>query len=188
MPALTPFIKIERHFGLWLFIFLLTSSAMGIALYYQYALAWEPCVLCVHVRIYMLGIMLLSGLMMFLGRFQGLRTLGFLAQSTLAIPLFLTCRQLYRVEVGLEQAGCLFSAGLPTWFDLEAWLPAIFEVRSTCGESPVVFANITMAESLYIGSAFSMGCAILLALLSIVVFFRNFKNRFLLIHLLCSLF
>lgn len=140
---------------------------MAVALYYQYAMAWEPCVLCIHIRIYMLGLMVLSLLMVFLARFKFIRLFAYFGQSALAIPLFLSCRELYRIEVGLELAGCMFNAGLPSWFDLEAWLPAVFEVRSACGDSPELLFNITMAEALYIGSAIAMLGAILLTLLSI---------------------
>lgn len=149
---------------------------MGIALYYQYAMAWEPCVLCIHIRIYMLGLMALSLLMIFLSQIKLIRLLGFIGQSALAIPLFLKCRELYRIEIGLEEAGCLFNAGLPTWFDLEAWLPSIFEVRSACGDSPNIILNITMAEALYIGSAVAMVAAVLLVLISLFGLFKQVKN------------
>lgn len=140
---------------------------MGVALYYQYAMAWEPCVLCIHIRIYMLGLMALSLIMIFLARFKHINLVGFIAQSALAVPLFLTCRELYRIEVGLQEAGCMFNAGLPAWFDLETWLPSIFEVRSACGDSPELLFNISMAEALYIGSTISMVGAILLVILSL---------------------
>tara|TARA_R110002049_G_scaffold275406_2_gene453460 strand:+ start:552 stop:824 length:273 start_codon:yes stop_codon:yes gene_type:complete len=85
--------KLERHFSLWLFIFILATSSMAVALYYQYALAWEPCVLCIHVRIIMLGLMLLSLLMIFLSKFKVIRLMGFLIQSVLAVLLFLKCHR-----------------------------------------------------------------------------------------------
>ena len=148
MSVLSSLLKIERHFALWLFIFILTATSIAIALYYQYTLGWEPCVLCIHIRIIIFGLMLLALLMMFLTRYKFIRFLGFIAQSSLAILLFLKSRELYRVEKGLEEAGCMFNAGLPAWFDLEAWLPSIFEVRTACGDSPELLFNITMAEAL----------------------------------------
>jgi len=165
--------KLERHVGLWLFIFLLTTGSMAVALYYQYALAWEPCVLCIHVRVIMLGLMAVSLLMVFLAKFNIVRLIGFLTQVALAVLLFVKCRELYRIEKGLEEAGCMFSAGLPSWFDLEAWWPSVFEVRSACGESPELLFNITMVEGLYIGSFIAMIAAILLSLLSILNIFKN---------------
>jgi len=114
--------------------------------------------------------------MILLSKFKLIRLLSLIAQSAIAIPLFLTCRELYRIEVGLQQAGCMFNAGLPAWFDLEAWLPSIFEVRSACGDSPVLLFNITMAEALYVGSAIAMLGAVLLTLLSIFSIFKHTKT------------
>lgn len=146
---------------------------MAVALYYQYALAWEPCVLCIHIRVVMLGLMLLALCMIFLSKFKAIRVLGFLAQSILAVFLFMKCRELYRIEVGLQEAGCMFNAGLPDWFNLEAWWPSVFEVRTACGESPELFFNISMAEGLYFGGAIAMVAAILVALLSLFSLFKS---------------
>ncbi len=173
MSLLNSALKIERHVALWLFIFLLTSASIAFALYYQYVLEWEPCVLCIQIRIIMFGLTLLAFLMIFLSRIKLIRLFGFIGQSVLGVLLFLKCRELYRIEIGLDEAGCMFNAGLPSWFDLEAWLPSIFEVRSACGESPKVLFDITMAQALYYGSAISMVAAILLLIISIFGFFKS---------------
>lgn len=146
---------------------------MAVALYYQYALAWEPCVLCIHVRVIMLGLMALSLAMVFLCRYTALRLVGFLTQSALAVWLFIKCRSLYRIETGLDEAGCMFNAGLPSWFDLEAWWPSVFEVRTACGESPELFFNITMVEGLYIGSALAMAGSFILLLICLINLVKN---------------
>lgn len=173
MTLLNRLITAEQSPILWLFIFILSSASMGFALYYQYALDWDPCVLCIHIRIIMFGLILLSLMMIYLCRFRALRLIGFLGQTALATLLYQRANELYRVEIGLEDAGCLFSAGLPSWFDLEAWLPSLFEVRSACGVSPNVLLNITMAESLYLTSAFALVVASILSLLSIGLFIRD---------------
>lgn len=146
---------------------------MGVALYYQYALEWDPCVLCIQIRIIMFGLILLSFIMIFLSRFKIAKPLAYILQSILAVFLFIKCRELYRIEVGLEDAACMFNAGLPEWFNLEAWLPSLFEVRSACGDSPELLFGITMAEALYVGSAIAMVLAITLSLVSLL----NLKNE-----------
>ena len=173
MSLLNSALKIERHVALWLFIFLLTSASIAFALYYQYVLEWEPCVLCIQIRIIMFGLTLLAFLMIFLSRIKLIRLFGFIGQSVLGVLLFLKCRELYRIEIGLDEAGCMFNAGLPSWFDLEAWLPSIFEVRSACGESPKVLFDITMAQALYYGSALALILSLLLSLLSIYALFSR---------------
>lgn len=163
-------LNLEKHLGIWLVAFLISTSSMLGALYYQYYLDWDPCVLCIQIRVIMAGIMLVSGLMIFLTRFPLMRLIGFSSQAALAIYLFIKCRALYRIETGLDQAECMFNAGLPDWFNLEAWWPSVFEVRTACGDSPVLLMGITMVEALYYTSAVAMVLAVLLTCLSLYAF------------------
>src|SRR5690606_29604098 len=150
------------HIGIWLVALIVSSASMLGALYFQYYLAWEPCVLCIQIRVIMAGIMLLAAAMLALVRFPVFRMLGFITQAALSILLFIKSRAIYRVETGLDQAECMFTAGLPAWFNLEAWWPSVFEVRSACGDSPELVAGITMVEALYYASAFAMVLAVIL--------------------------
>lgn len=159
-------LNLEKHLGIWLAAFLISTSSMLGALYYQYYLDWDPCVLCIQIRVVMAGIMLVSGLMLFLARFPLMRLIGFISQALLAVYLFIKSRALYRIETGLDQAECMFSAGLPEWLNLEAWWPSVFEVRSACGDSPELLMGISMVEGLYYSSAVAMLIAILFACLS----------------------
>jgi disulfide bond formation protein DsbB len=166
-------LNIEKHIGIWLAVLIVSSAAILGALYFQYYLAWEPCVLCIQIRVIMAGIMLLSALMLVLFRLPALRLIAFIAQAALAVLLFIKSRAIYRVETGLDQAECMFTAGLPEWFNLEVWWPSVFEVRSACGDSPELLAGITMVEALYYASAASMLAAIVLAGLSAYAFTRS---------------
>ena len=66
----------------------------------------------------------------------------------------------------MMESSCLMNAGLPSWFNLEQWLPAIFEVRGFCGESPEVFFGVSMAEALMPASIVVLIVTSLAALLS----------------------
>jgi disulfide bond formation protein DsbB len=44
-------------------------------------------------------------------------------------------------------------AGLPPWFALDHWLPAVFGVQASCGFTPIVAFDVTMAEALIAISA-----------------------------------
>ena len=167
-------LQLEKHIGIWFAALLLSSSAMLGALYYQYYLDWEPCVLCIQIRVIVAGIMLLSALMLFLSRFSLLRFIGFTTQAGLSVWLFIKSRAIYRIETGIDQAECMFNAGLPEWFNLEAWWPSVFEVRSACGDSPELMFGITMVEALYYTSAITMSVAVLLMCLS---FFALIKTK-----------
>ena len=60
--------------------------------------------------------------------------------------------QLYGVEQGFIMGSCEMASGLPAWFALDKWIPAIFEVQTTCGYTPELFFKITMAETLLVYS------------------------------------
>lgn len=170
-------LNLEKHIGIWLAAFLISTSSMLGALYYQYYLDWDPCVLCIQIRVIMAGIMLVSGLMLFLTRFPLMRLIGFTSQAALAVYLFIKCRALYRIETGLDQAECMFNAGLPDWLNLEVWWPSVFEVRSACGDSPELLMGITMVEALYYASAVAMVLAVLLTCVSLYAFVRTQAPR-----------
>ena len=40
--------------------------------------------------------------------------------------------------------------GLPWWFALDKWVPWLFEVQTSCGYTPLIIFNITMAEVLLV--------------------------------------
>ena len=60
---------------------------------------------------------------------------------------------LYQIENGMGSASCEFFLGFPTWFALDQWLPALFEVRNLCSYTPEMLLGISMAESLMMAAA-----------------------------------
>ncbi len=159
---------LEKHIAVWLAAFIFSTSALLGALYYQYYLEWEPCVLCIQIRVIMAGIIVLSALMLLLHRYPIARFAGYTLQSVLAVLLFLKSRAIYRIEKGIDQAECMFNAGLPEWFNLEAWWPSLFEVRSACGDSPLLFLNLSMVDALYYASIAALPIVFILTLASFV--------------------
>ena len=63
---------------------------------------------------------------------------------------------------------CSMDAGLPVWFALDKWLPALFQVQASCGRTPVLAANVTMAEALMAVSAAAIAVTALVSVGSIV--------------------
>jgi disulfide bond formation protein DsbB len=53
-------------------------------------------------------------------------------------------------------------AGLPPWFALDQWFPALFEVQAACGYTPFILFQITMAEILMVLSAMRLSLAVAL--------------------------
>lgn len=148
----------------WLFFILLGLAMESIALFYQYGLEYSPCVLCIHVRIWVAG-MILTALAGLLLRNSWLpRTLSLLVMTAIMVGMLERSWLLFGTERGTITGSCDMESGLPAWFALDAWFPAIFKVRDACGYSPELLFGITMAEALLVMSA-----ALLLLSLSMTI-------------------
>ncbi len=137
----------------WVALLLIGLSLEATALYYQYALDEWPCVLCIHIRIWIAAFVLISLLGVLVNRsIILLRTLHLL--SVVAMAGFLERSwQVLAVERGWVFGECDMELGMPAWFALDKWLPSVFEVQTSCGYTPLILFNITMAEVLLAISA-----------------------------------
>lgn len=118
------------------------------ALYYQYALNRPPCSLCIHARLW-IAALIVVGIAGLLSR--QLRP-GRLAAGLLTIGIAAGLAQrswlLLGTERGWHFGTCKNHAGLPNWFALDQWFPAIFGVKDACGRTPELAFGISMAEGL----------------------------------------
>jgi disulfide bond formation protein DsbB len=162
-------IDLGRHRRYWALLILAGLALEGGALYYQYALDEWPCVLCIHVRILVIGFVLLGLLAIFFTEsvaamrlFHGLNTL-------LMAWLVERSWQVLAVERGWVFGDCAMDLGMPSWFALDKWLPSVFEVQTACGYSPLILFEITMAEALLVIS-------ILLLIISAALFVTSWQD------------
>ncbi|HHJ13644.1 MAG TPA: disulfide bond formation protein B [Gammaproteobacteria bacterium] len=141
-------------------LILLALVMEATALYYQYRLEYWPCVLCIHVRVWLLGLMA-AGLLVWLTRRRGY-ALGaaWLLVGVVGAGLLDRSGRLLGTERGWIEGSCAMESGLPDWFALDRWFPGLFQVMEPCGYTPELLFGITMAEALV---AFSV-LLILLAL------------------------
>lgn len=141
----------QRHY--WVVLVLIGLSLEATALYYQYVLDEWPCVLCIHIRIWIVAFILIGLIGMFGSRsIILLRTLHLL--SVVAMAGFVERSwQVLAVERGWVFGDCDMDLGMPAWFALDKWLPSVFEVQTSCGYTPLILFDITMAEILLLVSA-----------------------------------
>ena len=162
-------IDLGRRRRYWALLVLAGLALEGGALYYQYALDEWPCVLCIHVRILVIGFVLLGLLAIFFTEsvaamrlFHGLNTL-------LMAWLVERSWQVLAVERGWVFGDCAMDLGMPPWFALDKWLPSVFEVQTACGYSPLLLFDISMAEALLVFS-------ILLLIISAALFVTSWQD------------
>ena len=151
----------------WTLLFVLGVGLEAAALFHQYVLDEWPCVLCIHVRIWVLGFTLVALIALFTGGNQWLQRGLHLLNSVMMLGFVERSWQTLAVERGWVFGDCNMESGLPPWFALDKWFPAMFEVQAACGYTPLIIFNITMAETLLALSSILL----LLSLLMLIVSF-----------------
>ena len=145
--------KLSQQRSYWIALVLIGLSLESAGLYYQYALGEWPCVLCIHIRIWIAAFIVIGLIGVFVNQSIILhRALHLL--TVVAMAGFLERSwQVLAVERGWVFGDCDMNLGMPAWFALDKWLPSIFEVQTSCGYTPLLLFNITMAEVLFVVSA-----------------------------------
>jgi disulfide bond formation protein DsbB len=122
----------------------------GIALYYQYALQFYPCALCVQVRAWVLGAIFSSAVGLYFRSNFWIRF--FCLTLTLACISggLYTSNYAWGVENGTVISTCSMGAGFPAFMPLDQWLPFFFGANGPCGQSPLMWFGFSMVELLLI--------------------------------------
>jgi len=162
-------IDLGRQRRYWALLILAGIALEAGALYFQYALDEWPCVLCIHVRILVLGFILIASLAIFFTQSPAAMRLFHGLNSLLMAWLVERSWQVLAVERGWVFGDCAMDLGMPSWFALDKWLPSVFEVQTACGYSPLILFDITMAESLLVIS-------ILLLIISAALFVTSWQD------------
>lgn len=157
-------LQISSNKWFWIALLCLAISFEVIALFYQYVLNYMPCVLCIHTRIWVLGMIIVSFLALVIYKNEkGLLFVQFL-MTVMAAGLFERAYQLLGTERGYLAGSCSMESGLPGWFALDEWLPSVFKVWEPCGYTPELLFGVTMAEALIVSSCLLLIVNVLLTL------------------------
>lgn len=147
----------------WLSYIAGSVGLLLLALYFQYVNDELPCLMCIQVRLW-LSLLILIAVFGLLVRDKGmLNWLSNLSVVVVAVGLLERSYMLLGTERGFVFSDCGFDLGLPAWLPLESWLPWFYEVKTSCGYTPEIFFNITMAEAL-------MAMSVSLLLFSVSIF------------------
>ena len=142
-------------------------SMEAVALFYQYVLDEMPCVMCIQVRLWVIALIIVALLVLLLHRLAFIPVLGHLLTVVIAVGLLERSWQLLGTERGFVDGECGFNLGLPAWFTPDTWLPALFQVQTSCGYTPELLFGVTMAEALIVGSAIFVLVSVAMSLAAI---------------------
>jgi disulfide bond formation protein DsbB len=139
----------------WLVLLVGALAAEAVALYFQYGLDYGPCVLCIHIRLWLFALILVALVALLLPRCPKVQIGGRLLTLIIALGFTERSWRTLAIERNWIESSCSFDSGLPSWFTPGEWWPLMFEIWESCGYTPEVLFGFTMAEMLAVsGSLF----------------------------------
>ncbi len=160
----------------WLALALIGLTSEAVGLFYQHVLEEDPCVLCIHVRLWVMALIIVALLMLLLRRLRFILVAGHLLTVVIAAGLLERSYQLLGTERRFVVGDCGFDLGLPAWFTPDEWFPALFQVETSCGYTPELLFGITMAEALIVASAVFLLISIALSVAAIARLRESYKK------------
>ena len=160
MHSIFSFLSSRGH---WLLLASVSLVMLLVALYYQYSLGEEPCQVCIQARLWVVALLLVSICAACLPNLPGIRLGGNVLALFCAGALGERAWFLYQLENGIGNSSCEFQLGMPDWFAVDQWFPALFEVRNLCSFTPDMLFGFSMAEGLLLSSGLLtavIGCAL----------------------------
>jgi disulfide bond formation protein DsbB len=128
----------------------LAASAMGLevsALWFQYGMRLDPCVMCVYERLAVIGLMLAGLLGALAPRLTIVRWSGYLIWAVSAGWGLLLAIEHVGYQTDTSGAlSCSFLPNFPAWLPLEQWLPSVFLPTGYCDDVQWQWLSLTMAE------------------------------------------
>ena len=114
--------KIGKSAYYWLGLAIIGIAAEAVALYYQHVLDEWPCVLCIHVRLWVMALIIVALLVLLLRRLRFIPVAGHLLTIVIAAGLLERSWKLLGTERRFLDGDCGFDLGLPAWFTPDQWL------------------------------------------------------------------
>ena len=153
----------------WVALVLTGIILEAAALYYQYVLDEWPCVLCIHIRIWIVAFILIGIIAISCTQSRIAMRIAHGLNTLIMVGLVERSWKVLGVERGWIFGDCDMDLGMPAWFALDKWLPPLFEVQTSCGYTPLILFNISMAEVLLVFS-------VLLLIISAALFFASWHD------------
>ncbi len=129
----------------WLLVFGSAVALEILALYFQYGMGLDPCVLCVYQRGTVLGIAIGGLIGVVYPQQLFVRAIGYLAIAASA-ALGLRFALQHVAVIGGLSFECGFLPDFPSWLPLHEWLPSVFQPTGMCGEIDWTLFGLTMPE------------------------------------------
>ena len=161
----------SKHY--WVVLLSLGLISEAVALYYQYALDYLPCVLCIHARIWIMGFMLVAVAALVFQRYAYTAIISHVLTTVMMAGGLERSWYMLAIERGTVFGSCSMDSGLPAWFQLDQWFPWMFKVWEACGYTPLLVFKISMAEALTV----MFGLLLLISVAPLVMSIRQLSGK-----------
>lgn len=134
---------------------LLAASALGLdlsALFFQYGLGLEPCIMCVYQRVAVIGL-LFAGLIGAIGnKYLVARLIGFAVWAISAVWGLLLAIEHVDMQSNANSLfyTCELVPNFPTWLPLHELMPWLFAATGDCGDIDWSFLGYSMPQWLIV--------------------------------------
>lgn len=147
MSAIQSLSKLAETSKAWLLLF---SSALILvlsALYFQYGMGLEPCIMCIYQRTAVLGVLVAALIPLVFNHFVT-RLIGFAGWGVSAIWGLLIAIEHVDIQTALNPffATCEIVPNFPSFMPLHTWLPSIFAATGDCGNIDWEFIGLSMPQ------------------------------------------
>jgi len=133
----------------WLALAASGLALEGCALYFQYVLHLNPCVLCIYIRLAALGLVA-AGLVGALAPSRVvLQFIGFAGWGVAAAQGLSLSRELIAVQAADPfsfEVSCSFMPRFPAWLPLHEWFPAFLMPTGSCTDDVWSWLGLSMAQ------------------------------------------
>ena len=133
------------------------------ALFFQYGMDLSPCVMCIYVRVAVLGLILAGLIGMLQPTWWILRFVGLVGWVVSSVWGFRLAYELNDMQVNPSPfATCSFYPEFPSFMPLDVWLPSVFSPTGMCSDLPWTWLSVSMAQ-------WMMVCFVIYGLMGLVM-------------------
>lgn len=139
------FANLGRNSAAWSLLFL---SALGLelsALYFQYMMNLQPCIMCIYQRTAIFGVLFAALIPLLMNNILT-RLFGYILWGVSAIWGLLIAIEHVDLQTAEDSffAVCEIVPNFPKWAPLHEWIPSIFAATGDCGEIDWSFLGLSM--------------------------------------------
>jgi disulfide bond formation protein DsbB len=131
----------------WQILFLSAAILIGIALFFQHIMGYQPCVMCIYQRTAVFGILIASLLPLFHNSFL-VRIVAYAIWGTSAVKGYVLASEHKDILFSENSflVPCPVEPEFPSYLKLHEWIPDVFAAPGSCLENTWQFFGMGMAE------------------------------------------